>query len=68
MKARKSSKGPDELKRFVRWFVVPFAKLKEIPDGDGAFLALSMGLFLCERYYKCEAKIQDEVGTRETLI
>jgi hypothetical protein len=57
------SKEPNELERFSRWFVVPYKKLKEISDGDGAFLALSMGLFLCERYYKYEAKIQDEEGT-----
>jgi hypothetical protein len=58
-----ASKEPTELERFVRWFVIPYRKLQEIPNGDGAFLALSMGLFLCERYYKMEAKIQDEEGT-----
>lgn len=57
------AKEPNEVQRFKRWFVVPFNKLKEIPNGDGAFVALSMGLFLCERYYKLEARIQDEETT-----
>lgn len=54
---------PNELERFMRWFVKPFEKLKEIPDGDGGFIALSMALFLCERYYKAEVNLQDEEST-----
>lgn len=38
--------------RFEGWFLKPIEKLKECPEGDGAFLALSAALFLCERYYR----------------
>ena len=38
--------------RFDGWFLKPVEKLKECPDGDGAFLAMSTALFLCERYYR----------------
>jgi hypothetical protein len=38
--------------RFEGWFVKPIEKLKELPEGDGGFLALSAALFLCERYYR----------------
>jgi len=38
--------------RFDGWFVKPIEKLKELPEGDGGFLALSAALFLCERYYR----------------
>ena len=58
-----ATREPTEVERFNRWFVAPYNKLKELPNGDGAFVALSMGLFLCERYYKTEARIQDEEGT-----
>jgi len=38
--------------RFEGWFVKPIEKLRELPEGDGGFLALSAALFLCERYYR----------------
>jgi len=38
--------------RFEAWFCRPIEKLKECPEGDGGFLAMSAGLFLCERYYR----------------
>jgi hypothetical protein len=44
--------GTSLMERFNGWFVKPIEKLKEIPEGDGGFLALSAALFLCERYYR----------------
>lgn len=38
--------------RFEGWFWKPIEKLKECPEGDGAFLAMSASLALCERYYR----------------
>ncbi len=38
--------------KFIRWYVRPFNRLKRIKSGDGAYLALSMGFFLCERFYR----------------
>jgi len=43
--------GASLIDRFNGWFVEPIEKLKELPEGDGGFLALSAALFLCERYY-----------------
>lgn len=39
-------------KNFIKWYVRPFNRLKRTRRGDGAFIILSMGLFLCERYYR----------------
>jgi hypothetical protein len=44
--------GASHMERFEGWFVKPIEKLKELPEGDGGFLALSAALFLCERYYR----------------
>jgi hypothetical protein len=44
--------GASLMERFNGWFVKPIDKLKELPEGDGGFLALSAALFLCERYYR----------------
>jgi hypothetical protein len=44
--------GASLTERFNGWFVKPIEKLKELPEGDGGFLALSAALFLCERYYR----------------
>jgi hypothetical protein len=44
--------GASLMERFYGWFIKPIEKLKEMPEGDGGFLALSAALFLCERYYR----------------
>jgi hypothetical protein len=38
--------------RFEGWFWKPIEKLRECPEGDGAFIAMSASLALCERYYR----------------
>jgi hypothetical protein len=35
---------------FDRWVVVPFAALRQLRNGDGAFVALAMGFGLYERF------------------
>jgi hypothetical protein len=35
---------------FERWFVQPLVKLRELPNGDGGFVALATSCFLYERY------------------
>jgi hypothetical protein len=35
---------------FDRWVIVPFAALRQLPNGDGAFAALAMGFGLYERF------------------
>ncbi|MGP8153100.1 MAG: hypothetical protein ACLQBQ_02990 [Smithella sp.] len=52
--------------RFNGWFVEPIYKLKELPEGDGGFLAMSAALFLCERYYR--ALTDSLSGTRDDEI
>ena len=44
--------GATFTERFDGWFANPIEKLKELPEGDGGFLALSAALLLCERYYR----------------
>lgn len=44
--------GASLMERFEGWYIKPIEKLKELPEGDGGFLALSAALFLCERYYR----------------
>ena len=44
------------LTKFIRWFVIPFNMVKNIPNGDGAFVALSIGLSLCERYFRVKSQ------------
>jgi hypothetical protein len=45
---------------FIRWFVIPFHTLKNVPSGDAAFVAFSIGFSLCERYHRIESKTQDD--------
>lgn len=40
--------------------MVPLTALKTIPNGDGAFIAISIGCFLCERYYRSVTSTQDD--------
>ncbi len=35
---------------FDRWVIVPYAALRQLPNGDGAFAALAMGFGLYERF------------------
>lgn len=55
--------GSSLMERFDGWFVKPIEKLKEMPEGDGGFLALSAALFLCERYYRALTNTLD--GSRD---
>jgi hypothetical protein len=45
----------NERTKFIKWYVRPFNRLKRVKYGDGAFIILSMGIFLCERYYRIKA-------------
>lgn len=54
-----NSKSPN-FEYFLRWFVIPFQTLKNIPHGDAAFVAFSICFSLCERYHRIESKTQDD--------
>lgn len=49
--------------KFIKWYVRPYNRLKRIKHGDGAFIILSMGIFLCERYYR----IKSQCITKDSL-
>ncbi len=59
--------GASLFERFNGWFVEPIEKLKEVPDGNGGFLALSAALFLCERYYRALTDTLDGKRDDETF-
>jgi len=42
---------------FNRWYVQSIAKLKELPNGDGAFAALMIAMPLYERYIVAKLKL-----------
>jgi hypothetical protein len=51
--------------RFHMWFGRPFhvlekGKQEDDKDWNGAFLALSLGLFLCERFYRVATSTHDD--------
>ena len=54
-----ASNSPTDIEKFVRWYEVPYRALKGHPDGDGAFVALSVGFLLFERYYRIITNTQD---------
>ena len=56
-----SKQALSDLEKFVRWFEVPYHGLKSHSDGDGAFIALSVGFLLFERYYRIITNTQDIV-------
>ena len=51
-------KDPTDIEKFVRWFVVPGQAIRSLPNGDGAFVALSVAFSLFERYYRIRTGTQ----------
>lgn len=49
-----------DLRNFIRWFVIPVQKLKNIPNGDGGFVVMGIGTSLCERWHRIEKETQDK--------
>ena len=45
--------------KFLLWFAEPFRILEERGEGQGGFAALSIGLFLCERYFRYKSGTLD---------
>lgn len=54
---------PEE--RFKGWYVRAVQKLKELPEGDGAFAALMIALPLYERLIKAKLKLAGKSTTDE---
>jgi hypothetical protein len=53
-------KDPTDIEKFVRWFVVPGQAIRSLPNGDGAFVALSVAFSLFERYYRIRTRTQSD--------
>ena len=45
--------------KLQKWFIEPLRVLRSLPDGDGAFIALSIGCQLCERFYRAKTQTQE---------
>jgi hypothetical protein len=53
--------------QFLVLYAEPFRVLDESGDGHGAFVALSIGLFLCERYFRHKSGSMD-LWREETFL
>jgi len=58
---------------FTRWYIQPLEKLKEIPNGDGAFVALTISCILYERYAvtvitRSGTKVTDDAKRQQLTI
>jgi hypothetical protein len=49
--------GASPTERFTAWYAKSIEKLKELPEGDGAFAALMIALPLYERYIIAKLKL-----------
>ncbi len=53
LRSRKATTPPTPRERFDRWFTAPVEVLeRKLGNGDGAFVVMSIGFFLCERYFR----------------
>ena len=47
---------------FHRWYIASIAKLKELPDGDGGFVAMAMAMPLYERFVGVARGVPDDAS------
>lgn len=57
-----------DISLFKRWVEAPVAKLRELPNGDGAFAAMSMAFGLYERYLDSCVHSRGEKPTPQARI
>lgn len=55
------------LEKFEGWYERPIELLKSLPEDDGAFLAMSAALFLCERYYRTQTGTHTRGDDRDSF-
>ena len=60
-------RGSTPSERFDAWYVKAIEKLKELPEGDGAFAALMIALPLYERYITAKLKLEGKTIDEEAL-
>ena len=53
---------------FDRWYRQPIQKLKEVPSGDGAFVALIIGCMLYERYATSLLQANSRKANTEAVV
>ena len=56
-----------ETELFIRWYVNPIEKLKELPDGDGGFVAFMVALPLYDRYIVAKLKLDNKSTNPESV-
>ncbi len=59
--------GASPLVRFNAWYVAAIEKLKELPEGDGAFAALMVALPLYERCVIAKLKLAGQTTTEAAV-
>ncbi|HEV8717826.1 MAG TPA: hypothetical protein VGX03_34010 [Candidatus Binatia bacterium] len=59
--------GATPLDRFNAWFTRAIDKLKELPEGDGAFAAILISLPLYERYIVAKLKLDGRQPTKKNI-
>ncbi len=59
--------GSSPTERFNGWFVRSIEKLKELPEGDGAFAAMMIALPLYERYIIAKLKLDGRPTGEEDI-
>ncbi len=59
--------GASPSERFNGWFVRSIGKLKELPEGDGAFAAMMIALPLYERYIIAKLKLAGGSTSEEDI-
>lgn len=57
----------DSLEDFKKWFVVPIAEIKKLPNGDGGFVAFIVAIVLYERLIKAKLKSRNVEQTDENV-
>ena len=59
--------GASPTERFSAWYVRAIEKLKELPEGDGAFAALMIAIPLYERCITAQLKLADKPTAAEDI-
>ncbi|MCX6996822.1 MAG: hypothetical protein NTV49_06995 [Kiritimatiellaeota bacterium] len=58
----------DALTLFKRWYVIPLKWLEQIPNGDGAMLALATSCYLYERYATAELQASGKKTSEDRIV
>ena len=57
----------NSIEYFNRWFVNPIKKLKDLPEGDGGFVAFMVAIPLYDRYIRAKLKLAGKCANEESV-